>query len=308
MMNNQQVRVIDPILTTFVRGYTNNDFVGHLLFPEVSVGESGGQVIQFGQEGFLLYETQRQPGGATKRVEFGYAGVPYALANHALEALVPDEMSRDAQRVPGINLSQESVGLVYDSMLLKLEYERAMKARNPANYDASNKLALSGTTQWSQSTSTPKADITGGAAAIRAKTGKKPNVLILPPMGISKLDRHADVRDRLKYTSKDSVTVQQLAQYFEVETVVEGGAVYSNGSGTGFLDVWGNDAILAYVPKNFRSQRTPAYGYTYTMIGHPNVKTPYRDDNRESWVYGVKHERAPVIAGSSAGFLLQNVF
>lgn len=307
MMNNQQVRVIDPILSTFVRGYTNNEYVGQLLFPNVDVSASGGQVIEFGKEGFMLYNTQRAPGGSTARMEFGYLGKPYAVENHALEALVPDENDRDASVVPGISLSQEAVGLVFDSMQLRLEYQRAMTARNAAAYAASNKVALSGATLWSASTSTPKADVTAGIAAIRASTGKKPNVLILPPMSISKLDRHPDVRDRLKYTSKETVTAQALANYFEVETVVEGNAVYS-ADGSTLLDVWGNDIVLAYVPKNFRTQRAPSYGYTYQLKGHPNVKQPYRDENRDSWVYGVKHERAPVIAGAGAGYLIQNAF
>jgi hypothetical protein len=308
MMNGRQARVIDPILTTFVRGYSNNELVGSLLFPEVPVPAAGGQVIEFGKEAFILYDTQRAPGGATARIDIGYLGKPYACENHALEALVPDETGRDASVVPGIDLAKESVGLVFDSMSLKLEWQRASTARNAANYAASNKVALSGTTLWSVSTGTPKDDIDDGKAAIRAKTGKLPNVMILPPLGISKLGKHPDIKDHFKYTGSKSVTAAMLAEYFQVETVTEGNAVYTTSLTSDFFDVWGNDCVLAYVPKNFRSQKTPSYGYTYNLAGHPNVKTPYRDENRESWVYGVKHERAPVIAGAGAGFLFQNVF
>ncbi|KAF1041335.1 MAG: hypothetical protein GAK35_03389 [Herbaspirillum frisingense] len=307
MQNLVQVRVVDPILTTFVRGYTNNELVGQLLFPNVDVDVSGGQVLEFGKEAFLLYDTQRAPGSATKRVELGYLGKPYALEIHSLEAMVPDQHGRDAALVPGINLGQEAVGLTFDAMALKLEYQRAKLARDPNNYAASNKIVLSGTAQW-DANGVPKADITAGASAIRAQTGKKPNVLILPPMGISKLDRNADVRDRLKYTNGKTVTGQALADYFEVETVVEGGAVYATSATGNFIDVWGKDAVLAYVPKNFRSMRAPSYGYTYNLAGNPNVAVPYRDNNRRSWVYGVDHERAPVIAGAGAGYLLQNIF
>jgi hypothetical protein len=308
MMNGKQARVIDPILTTFVRGYTNNEFVGHLLFPEVPVPAAGGQVIEFGKEGFLLYDTQRAPGGATARMEFGYLGKPYACENHALEALVPDEIGRDASVVPGIDLAKEAVGFVFDSMQLKLEYQRAAVARNAAAYDAANKTALSGAALWSATTSTPKADVQAARAAIRAQTGKYPNVMILPPGGVYKLSQHPTIRDQFKYTSADSITAAMLAKYFEVETVVEGNAVYATSATGAMIDVWGNDVILAYVPKNFRSQRAPSYGYCYCLAGHPNVKTPYRDENRESWVYGVKHERAPVIAGAGAGYLIQNAF
>lgn len=308
MLNNQQARVIDPILTTFVRGYTNNELVGNLIFPEVNVPASGGQVIEFGKESFQLYDTQRAPSGSTKRIEFGYLGKPYATENHALEALVPDELSRDAKVVPGIELAQEAVGITWDAMSLKLEYQRALVARNAANYGANNKLALSGTTLWSATTSNPKGDVQAARAAIRAVTGKYPNVMILPPQGVYKLDQHPVIRDRLKYIGAANATPAMLANYFELETVVEGNAIYATSLTSGLLDVWGNDVILAYVPKTFRSMRAPSYGYTYQLTGHPNVKTPYRDENKESWVYGVKHERAPVIAGAGAGFLIQNAF
>lgn len=308
MLNGKQARVIDPILTTFVRGYSNNDFVGNLLFPEVPVPASGGQVIEFGKESFLLFDTQRAPGGSTARVEFGYLGKPYACENHALEALVPDEVSRDASVVPGIDFAKEAVGFVFDSMQLKLEYQRASVARNPASYAASNKTALAGAALWSVATSTPKADVQAARSAIRAQTGKYPNVMILPPGGIYKLGQHDAIKEQFKYTSAESVTAAMLARYFEVETVVEGNAVYATASDSAMFDVWGNDVILAYVPKNFRTQRAPSYGYCYCLAGHPNVKTPYRDENRESWVYGVKHERVPVIAGAGAGYLIQNAF
>jgi hypothetical protein len=308
MMNGKQARVIDPILTTFIRGYSNNEFVGHLLFPEVPVPAAGGQIVEFGKESFLLYDTQRAPGGATMRAEFGYLGKPYACENHALEALVPDEISRDAGVVPGIDLAKEAVGFVFDSMQLKLEYQRAITARNAALYDAANKTALSGAALWSVSTSTPKADVQAARAAIRARTGKYPNVMTLPPGGVYKLSQHPAIRDQFKYVGSDSITAAMLAKYFEVETVAEGNAVYATSANSEMLDVWGNDVVLAYVPKNFRSQRAPSYGYTYCLQGHPNVKTPYRDESRESWVYGVKNERTPVIAGAGAGFLIQNAF
>lgn len=308
MLNSQQARVIDPILTTFIRGYSNNEMVGSLLFPVVDTPVAGGQVIEFGKEAFLLIDTQRVAGGATKQIEFGFAGKPFSCTNHALEALVPDEIGRDAKLVPGVNLAQSSVGLVYASMELKLEFERASLARDPSQYAASNKMALSGATQWSASTSNPKDDVGGARSAIRAATGKYPNVMILPPDGIFKLDKHPAIRDRLKYIGMDNATPAMLAQYFQVETVVEGNAVYANQLTGGLLDVWGNDVVLAYVPKDFRQRAAPSYGYTYSLTGHPHVKTPYRNENRESWVYGVKHERTPVIAGAGAGFLIQNVF
>ncbi len=308
MPNPRQARLIEPILTTMVRGYENNDYVGSELFPVVDVVVAGGQVIQFGLEQFLLIDTQRAPSGTTNRIDIGFGSQKYATENHALEALVADEINRDAMMVPHINLAQVEVLLVYDVMALRLEWQQATTARNPLNYAASNKIALSSTALWSATTSTPKADVQVARMAIRAQTGKYPNVMILPPGGIYKLQQHPTIRDQFKYVSAESITAAMLAKYFEVETLREGNAVYANSLNGPFLDVWGNDVILAYVPKINRTQKNASYGYTYQLAGHPFVKTPYRDENRDSWVYGVKNERVPVIAGAGAGFLIQNAF
>ncbi len=310
MLSNNQVRVIDPILSDFARGYENNELVGNLLFPRVDVGASGGQVIEFDKSAFQLYDTQRAPGSATKRIELGYLGRPYALESHALEALVPYENMRDASLVPGIDLARESLMSVVDSMALKLEFQQASLARNAALYPAANKIALLSNNNFSVPAFGVKAAVTASRAAIRAQTGKKANVMILPPNSIAKLDIHPEIRDRLKYTGGGNATAQMLATYFEVDTVVEGGAVYttSSSASAAMIDVWGNDIVLAYVPKNFRSVRTPSFGYTYSMRGQPSVKTPYQDNNRESWVYGAKFERAPVIAAITSGYLIQNAF
>lgn len=306
MLNNQQVRVIDPILSDFVRGFTNSEMVGNLLFPRVDVMVGGGQVIQFGKEAFSLYDTLRAPGASTKRVELGYSGVPFALENHALEALVPIENMRDATVVPGIDLAKESLMMVNDATSLKLEYAQATLARTAALYPAANKIALTGANNFSATTSSPKLIVAAARAAIRASTGKYPNVMIMPANSVNKLDMHPEIRARLQYTNAGNATTEMLARYFELDVVAEGNAVFS--SGAGLADVWGNDIILAYVPKNFRAVRAPSFGYTYTMRGQPSVKKPYYDDNRESWVYGVKLERVPVVPGITSGYLIQNAF
>ena len=67
------VRVIDPILSNVVQGYSNMDLVGKNLFPNVPVFASGGQIIEFGKEAFKLYNARRAPGGKTSRIQMGYS-------------------------------------------------------------------------------------------------------------------------------------------------------------------------------------------------------------------------------------------
>lgn len=306
MPNLNQRRVIDPILSTVVQGYRHPGHVGMALFPRVPVTVAGGQILEFGKESFKAYSTARAPGGATKRIQFGYLGRPYALENHALEAPVPREHQRDASIVPGVDLGTRAVNLVMQVMSLALEVQQATLATTAANYDANHKVTLSGTDQWSDKTnSDPIGDISAARQAIRASVGLRPNVLELGPAVFEALSNHPQILDRIKYTQRGVVTAELLAAILEIPTVVVGDAITFNDAGVA-ADVWGKHAVLAYVPPVPSTMEEPSYGYTYAMEGHPLVEQPYWDANSKSWIYGVAYERVPVLSGITSGYLISN--
>ncbi len=305
-MNNQQARVIDPILSNVARGYRNAQYVGEALFPRVPVQTSGGQVLEFGKEAFRLYNSRRAPGAGTKRVQFGYLGKPFALQGHSLEGVVPMEHQRDAARVPGVDLGSRSIRLVMNSMLLELEAQQASLAINPANYAASNKETLAGADKWTADTGKPSRDIEEAKEAVRSQIGIYPNTALLSAKAFKAAKNNPSIVERFKYTSKDSITADMLAALWEVDKVVVGGAV-AMGADDAMADLWGTSVVLAYTAVGAEGAEEPSFGYTYTMEGQPAVEEPYYDRNAKSWIYPSTLERAPVIAGADAGFLLSGV-
>ncbi|MDP1696495.1 MAG: major capsid protein [Xanthomonadaceae bacterium] len=284
--------------------------VGQLLFPVAPVRAYGGKIIEFGREAFRLYNSHRAPGANTKRIDFGYSGKPYAIVPRALEAVVPRENQNDAQQVPGIDLAAEAIDLVLDSQQLENEVDDANIARNAANYDANHKVALVGTARWTGAAGDPSADINAAKEAIRASIGVRPNTVVLSPSAFAACETNAKIIDRLKYTGRDSVTVELLAKLWNVQTVAVGDAVVATGQNDDFGDVWGDDVIVAYVAPagggSSRSQRKPSFGYRYTIVGMPLVEPAYWDNSAKSWVYGVSNDSAPVLSGMTAGYLIQN--
>lgn len=305
VLTNAGARVIDPILTTVVQGYKNADLVGHNLFPAVPVQVSGGQILEFGRESFRLYNSKRAPGGATKRLQFGYLGKPFALLNDALEAVVPREQMRDASRVPGIDLGSRAVNLTMKAMQLALENDQAALATNAANYDGNHKVTLAGATKWSAATGDPHADVDAAREAVRASTGIYPNVLMLSALAFKACRNNPNVKANFQYTTHESITEAMLANYFSVEKVVVGKAITFSDANVA-TDVWGNNAVLAYVPSSPSGMEEPSFGYTYTMEANPAVEPAYYDNNAKSWIYGVNYERAPVLSGISSGYLIIN--
>ena len=305
-------RVINPVLTRVAQGYKNASMVGMALFPRVPVGQRAGNILTFGRESFMLYNSQRAPGENTKRVQFGYSGSAYALLDYSLEGQLPIETQEEAEAVDNgftVDMAKTTIDGTQDIMALRLEYAQAQLARTLANYASSNRVTKTGTAQWSDysGTSNPIADAETAKEAIRAATGKRPNVCLMGAAVFAKAKQHPSVRDYIKYTGREVATPQLLADFFGVDEVLVGDSIYSNDAGTAFVDVWGKDVVFAYtVQESVANRGTPTYGYTYNLNGYPRVEQPYFERNPKSWMFPVTRAEAPVIAGAGAGYLIQN--
>lgn len=307
-MNPSQARAVDPILTAVARGFRPQvAAVANVLFPIVNVSARAGKIISFGPDDFKLIGTVRAPGSNTRRVQFGYATDDYALVDHRLEAVVPAEIQEEGLAVPGIDNIAIHVRKVQNLMALERENQCATLARAAGNYGSNNKLTLTGNDRWdvAHADSDPFADILAAKESVRSQIGLRPNVLTLGPKVLTALRSHAKVLDRLSTaTDRPPATLAQLAALFELDQIVEGGAVYHTGSA--FADVWGTDAILAYTaPASLADMGSPSYGYTYQLEGRPVVEQGYEERNLNSMVYPVADARKPVLAGASAGFLFK---
>lgn len=305
-MNSAQARVIDPILSDHARGYSNASFVGQFLFPTVDMPTRAAKRIEFDRSSFRRRRTRRAPGTPINRLEFGYEGKPVALHQEALGAIIPIEYQQEAQEVPGIDLQQTAVDLVLASIAMEKEIQQAEVARNAASYANTNRSALAGADKWSADTSNPKVQIADAAEAIRARTGRRPNTLLLGPKPAKALSVHPKILDHFKYTTAEVATLKMLASYLDLDSVIRGDAIYDTDDVT-TVDVWGNDSILAYVPPaGQRSMPLPSYGYTYQLSGHPLVEQVRWDPDFRSWKNDVIDEFSAELVGADAGFLFQN--
>jgi hypothetical protein len=307
-MTPAQSRVVDPVLSEHARGYRQGNLVGRALFPLAPVAAYAGQVIEFGKEAFRLYSTKRAPGARVARVQFGYAGKPYAILPSALDVPVPRELSTDAAAVPGIDLGRRATNLAMRSVYLEHEHACATIARNTANYSVDNRVALSGSSRWTSPTSTPIANVETGKEAIRAKVGLRPNTMVISPKALSALKVHPDLVGRTATNITRTVSIALLQDVFEIPNIVVADATLATGAADTLSDAWGTDVILAYVAQPTGQEELnneePSYGYTYYINGHPAVEEPRWDPDTRSWVYGISFDNSPVLAGMDAGYLI----
>jgi hypothetical protein len=309
LMSLEQVRIVDPLLTTVVQGYTQPDFVGSFLFPPVPVDSRTGHIIEFGKEDFALYNTRRAPGGPTKRRSMTYGSRKYSLYQDSIEGELPREFLEESN-VSTVNFDFQRMAAesAMRTISLSLEYEQAKLATDATKYDTNHKQTLSGTDQFDDPASDPIATVNSWREAIRATIGVYPNSAIIGPGAFNGLENNPRIRDQTKYVSAESVTQDSLARMFKLDRGVRiGSSLVLDETTGGFTDIWGNVMILAYVPPGTNNRFVPAYGYTYTLKGYPLAERPYYDDNHKTWYFPATAERSPELTSMAAGFLGQAV-
>ena len=310
-----QARIVDPVLTNVARGYRNAAYASTHLFPRVSVGQRGGNVVAFGAEAFQDVDSRRGPGAARQRVHVGYKGEPYALTQHALDGSLPIETLQDARATPGIDLGAATMRRTADVVDLRIEIEAADKATTAANYGAGHTAALGAGARWdSGDDQDPAQKVDEIKEAISQDIGVDPNVMVCSRPVVRQLKRHPKVLDQVKYTRglQDAdmgqlvVTNAMLASYFGIEHFIDAAA--RKGAPGAFEYVWGKSVVIAYSDVTpLASMGSPSYGYTYELEGYPVAAPAWYDHSCDSWIYPYTTEATPVIAGKGAGYLLQTV-
>ena len=306
----------NPILTSLLLGLGQGNFVAEKLFPRLPQALSSVTLAQLGDERLRRYNLRRAPGAATKRINIKYDGKTYAVDQYSVEVPLPRELLREADESRKLNVgnyldvSRIAMATANDVLALDYEIEVAQLATNAASYAAGNTLALAGGTKWSAATGTPVTDIRAAADVVRKKIGKRPNTLLLSADALTALCTNPEVKGYLPSTAMGPASIDQLKSILNVAAIEVGDAVWINDADVG-ADVWGNNAVLAYVPRiggggADLSLAEPGLGFTNVLEGHPFAETPYYDNGSKSWVYGATYERRPNVAYNQAGFLFTN--
>lgn len=317
MMTPDQIRLKqNPILTSLLLGMGQGTFIAEQLFPRLPQALSGVMLAKLGDERLKKYNLRRAPGAKTKRVDISFEGKTYTVNQCSVEVPMPRELLREADESRKLNLgnhldvSRIAMTTANDILLLDYELEVATLATTAGTYAGGHVTALAGGTKWSSSTGTPVTDIEAASNIIRKKIGKRPNKLTLSADAYVAIKHNAEVKTYLSKDQTGPASLEQLKTILNVAEIVVGDAVWKDESGAG-VDVWGNNAILAYVPKIGGSGADislaePGFGFTSVMEGHPFAETPYYADSEKSWIYGATYERQPNVAYNEAAFLFQN--
>lgn len=237
---------VDPELTAVVVAYENAELIADRVLPRVQPTLTK-QTFTYRKYDFselvTVPDTKVGRKGQPGEVEFTGTDVPAATTDYGLDDVVPAD---DVTQAPsGYNPLAFAAQGVMDLVLLDRELRVSSRVFNAANYAAANKVTLSGTSQWSDSSSDPT------AAVLDAKDGllMAPNKMVLGRAVWSKVRRHPKILQAISIsgTDKGVATLQAVADLWELDEIIVGSAWFNTarkGQAPAVSRAWGKHALL----------------------------------------------------------------
>lgn len=295
---------INAYLSEVARGYSNNSFIAENLFPVINSDLEKVDIFEFNKEAFQVYDTERairansnviSPKGFTKHTT--------TLTEHDLAYPIDYREEEEAKK---IKLQVHATNVVTQGLLLKLEKQCADLAQDAKNYSVDNKITLSGTSQFTHRDSDPVGVVDDAKNAISRQIGQDPNTLVLGQEVWESLKRNVSLKGLIASSSNKIITLDLLKEFFEIENIVIGKTIYANEKNQ-FERVWGNNMILAYVPKlNARTEYDPAYAYTIRKKNALQIDEYEKEGNKVRYIRATDIY-TPFLVGAEAGYLISNV-
>ena len=257
---------VDAILTNMSVAYMQEAyaFVASRAFPQVNVQKQSDKYFTYSQGDFFRDQVQLRADG-TQSAGTGYAlsTATYGCEVYALHKDIGDQVraNSDAPLDPDMDATR----FLTQQMLIRQEVEWASTAFTTGIWGTDSTPG----TLWSAANSTPIADVEAGKNTVLTNTGYVPNTMIMSYKVFSALMDNADIVDRIKYTSQDSVTEDLLARLFNVDRVLIMAGTYNTaaeGATDSFSQIGDRDALLCYTPAN-PGLMQPSAGYTMVWSG-----------------------------------------
>lgn len=247
----------DQLLTNVFLGYKQQGFVAEEILPTLNVPDLTGVAFQLDETHLRAPApglSERTGFARANRINLNLSQVPYGpLREHSLEIGVTDLLRRVYRNnvlTPEINATNAVSG----QLLIEKEVAVRDQLTTAANFPSSNKVTLSGTSQFDNAASDPVALATTARRAVKLGCGNDANVVIMNPDVRDALRNNAAVKARIQYASKltrDELDAQ-IADLLGVERIIVASAVTTTqveGSTTAGTKsyIWSDDMLFAYV-------------------------------------------------------------
>lgn len=300
----------DATLSNLSIQYRNEDYIGTMLMPVVSVPKLSDKWYVYSKRDRLSGPDDTM-GSRSKANEINetrstdnYSCKPYGLSNFVSET---DLQNQDAPLDEMVDLTAS----VNDVLDLKEEIRIATIMTTGANF-GSNTAALSGGDRWDVSTSSPVEKINAAIDSIWMGMGPTRLVAYCGVEVFRAMQVHPELLDRFKNITGGALTKAQILSLFpEIADLLVGRArkdTANEGQTASYSRVWGKQFGIARVART-PNKRTAAFGFTLRFKGE-RVTTQWFDQTvgtRGGYYSKVAFEEDHKVTAADTGYLYTTV-
>lgn len=322
---------LDPILTDFSVGFQDQSLFGTRVMPITEVRTQSGKYNVFDRSNWLIFPDRREPGTVANEIRGRkWSTDTFLTKEHSLQAAIHDEERQELMSQGGlanatfggalqIDPERDATELVTRSILLGHEKKVSDLIRNTSNYPGGSTVTLTGAQQWNDytggtgSTSDPVTDLRTAIMKVWSLTRVRPNVLVIPSMGVPYIENHPRIVDRFKNFSLTEPDAFRALTGFEGEIILVD-SVYNAATDLeateSITSFWGYDVWVGIVD-NTPGQMTRTFGKTFAQIypdGSIRPTDRWREENRKSDIVRTSMKYDLKIVSSIAGYLIKTAF
>jgi len=301
------LRMLDPVLTTIAQGYSNAAMVAEHLFPTIEVSKLKGKIPVFERNAFIIRDTHRAIRANSNRIPPSDINfIEFETKEKDIEIAI--DYIEEEESLEGSLLEHRLAKELRDILLLGKEKEAADLVQNPNNFINDLKLVITEDTCFNDyyNSTNPLLVIKDAMVSIKERIAHYPNTMIIGNECYQTLLEHPKIVEKVMYSGISKVTKKILEQLFDISNIHIGLSVYSE-DGENFQDVWKDNIILAYVdPSNQnRSEFNPSFGYTLQRVGMPEIDSYYENGGKTKIIRATDNYAIKVTA-SDACYLIYN--
>lgn len=259
---------VDAVLTNLSVAHMQeaDQFVASKVFPTVNVSKQSDLYFTYSQSDFYRDQAQyRADGTESAGSGYGLSTDSYSSQVWALHKDIGDQVraNSDAPLDPDMDATR----FLTHQMMIRQERDWA------SNYFTTGVWGTDETpsTLWDASGADPIANIQTGINTILSNTGYLPNTLVLSYAAYKTLRNHADIVDRYKYTSADSISPDLIGKVVDLPNVFVMKGVFNSaaeGATASYGQIGDKDALVCYVaPDAGLMTASAGYNFVWTGVG-----------------------------------------
>lgn len=289
-------------------------FIGVQILPFFEVPEQSADYPRIPIEALIkIQDTKRAPRANYARSDYEFETGTYACEEHGWEELLDDVEAKLYRRY--FDGEEVAVKRAVDILLRGQENRIAAMIFNSGNFTVADVAVAWGTA----ASAVPRTNVIAGKTAMRAASGLEPNVGVCSKKVFETLLLTSEIKDALKYTNPIEIggfeaQKRVMAMYFGFEKILVGDAIKDTakkGQAFAIGDIWDDEYFgLFKVSSGGPDLREPVVGrsFLWTADSPQSLMTEqYREEQKRSNVYRVRHNVDEAFIFQGAGYLLGNI-